>query len=217
VLHARGFADVSHVSPSELQFAHVTPFWPHCVLRKPAWQTPVASQHPGQFCGVHVTFGTHLPPLHVAFCCVQSTHVTPLVPHALSCVPTAHTSPAQQPLGHVAGLHFGGGGPHVPFEQTSPSDVQSWHVCPLTPHALSPLPTAQTFPEQQPVGQFCGLQSVGGTHLPPGPHVRPLAAQFMHCAPLVPHALSPVPPKQRPPLQHPFGHVVASHCVFWQA
>lgn len=214
-LHVRGVAAVSHVEPCAEQFAHATPFWPHCVFKKPGWHVSFASQQPGHVCGVHVGgFGTHVPPLHVAFCVVQSTHAAPPVPHALFCEPTAHTSPAQQPLGHVCGLHFGGGGMHWPFEHTSPSVVQSVHCIPFTPHALSPLPTAQTFPAQQPLAQFCGLHCGGGPQKPPL-HARPLAAQSMHCAPPVPHAVSPVPPMQTPPLQQPFGHVAGPHCVFW--
>lgn len=72
-------------------------------------------QQPAQLPGPHAGPPVHTPPApHVWFCPVQFKHATPLVPHAVSCVPSVHTLPMQQPL-QLSGPQ-GGGSMHVrPF------------------------------------------------------------------------------------------------------
>lgn len=60
----------------------------------------------------------------------QPTHVTPPVPHALSCLPLTQVPFWQQPLGHVAGPQ--------PAMHVPPSQVpeQAAHETPPVPQAV---------------------------------------------------------------------------------
>jgi hypothetical protein len=79
----------------------------------------------------------HVPPPHSSNVAVQSVQASPPVPQAMSCVPTAQTSLAQQPTqfeGAHAGMHAP---PAIAFTslQSSPSG-QGVHAPPAAPHAL---------------------------------------------------------------------------------
>jgi hypothetical protein len=112
---------------SAVQFSHDAPFCPHCVSMKPAWQVPVASQHPAQFEAVHVGGG----PPHAWFSQLwpeasQFVQAAPPVPQSVSRSPGRQACPSQHPAGHVSALHVGGGGVvQTPLAHWPPLDAQS--------------------------------------------------------------------------------------------
>jgi hypothetical protein len=77
------------------------------------------------------------------------------------------------------------------------------HAAPPTPQVAAD-DAAQVEPEQQPLGQLVGLQSL---QAPPA-QIRP--AQSWQAAPPAPHALLAVPVRQVVPEQHPLGQDVRS-------
>jgi hypothetical protein len=107
----------------------------------------------------------------------------------------------------------------TPNEQVSfaPQPLQ---ISPPFPHAAGVVATTQLLPTQQP-GQLAALQVTGTWHVrssgcPVGTHVRPVAVQFEHACPCLPHAFESLPvthvlPSQQPP-QLPGPHTgVPSH------
>jgi hypothetical protein len=134
VLQTRGVTAVSQVAPDVVQFAHVAPPWPHAVSRKPASQTPFASQQPfAHDVGVQGGGGTSQAWLasQTSASCVQLVHALPPMPQALFCDPLWQTpDESQHPPGHVVG-------PHVLASMkklhdcplhASPKSAQFWHV-----------------------------------------------------------------------------------------
>jgi hypothetical protein len=162
----------------------------------------------------------------------------PPVPHIPVVLPSSHTLPLQQPLGHDVLLHTHAPPTHTcPALQTAP--VPHSHAPPLeqafalAPHLTHPTPAvphaaadgvSQTLPLQQPVGHELALH----THMPPAhawpaaqagpepqehvPSVQPSASARLHAT-----QLAPVMP-QAPlvgivhvaPWQHPAGQDFAS-------
>ena len=132
-------------------------------------------------------------------------HCAPVNPHAVFWLPTAQMSaPMQQPA-QLAGLQPACGvqtpAVHVSFIP------QGWHAAPPLPHSAGVVATTHALPTQQP-GQFAALHVGGAWHVPAfgwpgGMHVFPVAPQFVHCAPLVPHATVSAPLTQTLPLQQP--------------
>jgi hypothetical protein len=143
----------------------------------------------------------------------QSRHAIPPDPHCVSRNPSWHAPlPSQQPSGQLDGVQGGGATTQAPFEQTSPIDPQSLHVLPPAPHALEAVP-----PRHFPLGSQQPAQVPGphgcATHAPPT-HEAPVAVQFWHADPPLPHASACPPSPQTPPWQQPVhvtGPHVASH------
>lgn len=212
LLQTRGSTRPLHVEPACVQFVHALPPEPHALFAKPGTHALFAVQQPAaQVAGPHLS--RHWRPWQTWFVAVQSLHCWPFVgPHALSCVPTTHVLPAQQPA-QFWGPHAGSW--QLPPWQTRDGfcPVQFEHSAPFRPHAVFWLPIAQMFPMQQP-GQFAGLHCAAGTHAPllhasPAPHC-------LHTAPPAPHACAVVAITQLFPTQHP-AQFAALHVVCaWQ-
>jgi len=153
---------------------------------------------------------------HVELETVQSAHVAPPCPHAVSMKPASQRPFASQhPFGQVAAEHGGGGGSHdCPRPQTSPNCEQLTQALPPEPHAAFVDPLSQ-FPNvsQHPLGQVCGPQVPLSTkvHCCPA-QVAPNEPQFSQALPKSPHEKVSCPPSQKPfTSQQPFGHVCALH------
>ena len=117
--------------------------------------------------------------------------------------------PLQQPFGHVDELHE-----HVPLAVSQRLFAQAAHPAPAVPHCEPDCEAYAThvFPLQQPFGHDFASHTqrpVLALHSCPDGHAA-------HTAPPVPHEpfVSDAYGRQVLPLQHPFGHDVASqmHC-----
>lgn len=158
---------------------------------------------------------------------VQFAHVAPPEPHLLPVKPALQTPTLSQQPGQLAAEHCGM--QLFCAEQTLPCVVQFWHATPPVPQAVLAEPVTHVLPLQQPLGQVAALHG-GGWHVLPW-QTFPLAEQFWHVTPPVPHAVLAEPVTQVLPLQQPLGHVAAlqadTHCCdvqtrpcvvqFWQA
>ena len=72
----------------------------------PATQVLPWQQPKGHVAGPHAPMPMHVCPLHVSPSCAQFWQRAPPVPHAVWLLPLTHVLPAQQPPGHVCGLHI---------------------------------------------------------------------------------------------------------------
>jgi hypothetical protein len=200
-------APLVHTSLIAAQSVQSWPFTPHVPSFVPALHLPLASQHPAQFCGPHGGVA-HAPFEHTSPWLVQLTHASPFAPHAVSCVPTAHTPLMQHPLAHVVGPHVGSQKPftHCAF---APHD---WQISPALPHAAPLVPATHVLPSQHPE-QFDGSQVAFCWHAP-FVHCVP-AVHVLQAAPFAPQSKSSLPGKQSFPTQHPL-QLFASHApIVW--
>jgi len=185
----------------------LAPATPHEPFDSEAYATHVVPlQHPP---GHEVASHTHCPELLLHSSPEpQASHAPPPAPHERldSLDSASHVDPLQQPA-HDPPPHA-----HAPLVHMSPVP-QGPQLAPSEPHSLGDCAAykTQVLPLQQPVGQELELQ----THCPVvWLHAWP-DAQAEQLAPPVPHEgvdseawASQVP--VTPPLQQPFGHVVAS-------
>src|SRR4051812_24146730 len=119
----------------------------------------------------------------------------PARPHAVFWLPTAQTSAPMQQPGQFAGPQLGAG-TQMPFVHASfmPQPLQT---SPPLPHAAGVVATTQLLPTQQP-GQFAALHVTGVWHVrslgwPIATHTLPVAWQFAHASPCLPHAVESLP------------------------
>jgi hypothetical protein len=204
-LHAHCPDVTSHCCP-DAHPEQVAPLLPHEAndSEADASQVPFDVQQP---LGHEAALQTHAPlPLHV-WPVAHAPHVPPLAPHdALDSPASAsHAPPLQQP-GQDAPPHA-----QAPFEHASP-DAHVLHVAPPLPHSEDDCATYAThaLPLQQPFEHELAVQ----THWPFAPHAWPVAHP-PHVAPAVPQEVADSDPYAShvpvaPPLQQPFGHVLAS-------
>lgn len=96
----------------------------------------------------------------------QFWQAMPPRPHAVGCVPTAQTSPMQQPAQFAALQPTVG--VHVPALHVSLT-AQPLQTSPPLPHAAGVVATTQLLPTQQP-GQFAGPHVTGVWHVRSAPH-----------------------------------------------
>jgi hypothetical protein len=214
------------------------PLPPHADAPVPDWQRPSMSQHPGQFCALQPV-ATHTPPLFGpagAHCePVHASHACPPVPQTSSSVPPTHPLAEQHPA-QLSGPHelaahwpppWAAGRHEVPVPHGA-------HSLPLSPHAVSLVPTSQTVPVQQPAHVPHGdgaTQSPFESHVSPAGQLQgevawqapppsgcaaqtagtPACVQSPHTTPPTPHAWSAVPATHAPFAQHPL-HVDGLHC-----
>lgn len=149
---------------------------------------------------------------------LQATQPRPPTPHAVA-TGTWQTLPAQQPPGHDCALQTQAPPTQVvpaaqpgpaPHRHSPAAEQVSARAGSQVTQAAPPVPqaavdgVAQEEPEQQPPGQFMGLQSL---HTPPA-QMRP--PQLWQSAPTVPQAVLLVPVRQTLPEQHPLEQEVAS-------
>jgi hypothetical protein len=158
----------------------------------------------------------HAPPAQVsALAGSQTLQVPPAVPHVVMDA-VLHTSPAQQPLGHVVESHTHAPEAHfepglqagpVPHEHAPAVHVSATvesHVeqpAPPVPHAVTEL--LHTLPAQHPVAHEAALHThAPPTHCWPAAHGAPLphlhvpplhvsasmGSHFTHALPAAPHA-----------------------------
>lgn len=168
---------MSQSIPEGVQSSQAPPELPHCVSRKPAWQTPLGSQQPAQDCPAHASLGTHPPPLHDALWSVQSTHAAPPAPHAPSNDPPVQTPAEQQPLGQLRASQGGGGGSlHEPARHTRPVATQLSHARAFAPHAVSDPPLEHVPAAQQPCGHVLSVHVDGPSQPSPPPSQVPPSA-----------------------------------------
>jgi hypothetical protein len=151
----------------------------------------------------------------VPFVSVQFWQVWPPMPQSLSCVPTAQTSPTQQPFAQFVELQSGDFGTHCWFVHTSLSAAQFVHWLPFTPHCMSLVPTKHVLPWQQP-GQFVASQFGSKMHTPPpvgpcGAHSTFGPEQLKHWLPPLPHASGSMPGMHWPLAQQPDGQLLGPH------
>ena len=130
----------SHVSPSDVQFAHKAPFDPHSVFVVPAWQLLEASQQPS----------------HTS---LQGQDAPPVTPRPVWQLPP----PSQHPLGQVAGPHAKP--PHASSRQKLGAG-QLMHWVPPNPQSEFVVPSWHTLLASQQPSQLSGLHGVV-THAPP--------------------------------------------------
>ena len=201
--HFAAHTCASHAWFVAVQSVHARPALPHVVSCTPVTQV-LPEQQPAQFAGLH-TGAAHAPAWQTCAAAAQFVQAAPPLPHDVSCVPAAQTSPTQQPPGHVAALQPAGG-MQTPALQLSfaPHTV---HAAPPLPHSARVVAITQALPAQQPA-QFAGLHAGGAWHVrafacPSGSQILPVALQFAHAAPFVPHALASVPTTHVVPLQQP--------------
>jgi hypothetical protein len=191
-----------HTSPIALQLVHAWPPRPHAPSPVPVTHAPVVgSQHPLQLVGPHAG-APHAPFVHCSAALVQFTHVDPFTPHAVSCVPMAHTPFTQHP-GHVAGPHVASQKPFTHVDE----GPHGWHCAPPVPHAPTCVPATHVLPWQQPA-QFVASHVAATTHAPPV-HWVPVP-HCAHATPFAPQSKSSVPGKHAFPTQHP-AQLVTSH------
>ncbi len=109
----------------------------------------------------------------------QFWQATPPTPHAVGWLPTAHTSPMQQPAQFAALQPTVG--VQTPALQVSLM-LQPLQTSPPLPHAAGVVATTQLLPTQQP-GQFAGPQVTGVWHVRSTAQTWPVAEQLLHAWP----------------------------------
>jgi hypothetical protein len=121
-------------------------------------------------------------------------------------------SPTQQPA-QFEGSHFEA--PHAPdaTSHVRPSEAQSTHAAPPTPHALASVPAWHTSTPVVRSQQPRQLSQPGRVHVLLAEHaVKPCCAQSVQLPPNWPHALRSLPVRQAPKRsQQPVGHVWGVH------
>jgi hypothetical protein len=197
-----------HTSLIAVQLAHAAPPLPQAASVVPALHFPVESQQPAQFCALHGG-ATHAPLVHTSPAAMQLAHAFPPAPHAVSCVPTAHTPLMQQPFAHVVGPHVGSQNPPTHWA-VAPHD---WHVWPAVPHAAPDVPATHVFPWQHPA-QFVESHVAFCRHCPLVHCVPP--AHVAQALPLVPQSKSSLPGKQSFPTQQPVQLAPLQAPAVWQ-
>jgi hypothetical protein len=94
------------------------------------------------------------------------------LPHALLVIPPTHVPPLMQP-----------GQTHAPVTHDSPVVVQSAHVLPTSPHAMSVGGEVQTLPVQHPVAHVVDVQAHWPfTHVWVAVHIGPLFCHWPHAS-----------------------------------
>jgi len=136
--------------------------------------------------------------LHVVLVAKQSAQAAPPEPQERFVKPARQRSPWQQP-GQFAALQAGFA--HVPAVQVPPTPHER-HATPFAPHCAGSLPPTHVFPSQHP-RQLAGPQVTAPVQVPPAPHVWPTPAQFVHCPPPWPQAVSCEPIVHTFPMQQP--------------
>jgi hypothetical protein len=189
------------------QAVQLAPPLPHAGTDVPATHVPAASQHPAQFAGPQGRV-MHAPFEHSSPVVVQLEHVAPPVPHAPSCVPTAHTPLTQHPE-HVPGPHVASQNPatHCAFV---PHGV---HATPPAPQSADAAPLSHVLPSQHPE-QFDGPHVAATAHTPPVHCVPPVHA--LQVSPPIPQSESSVPLKQLLPSQQPAQLAELHGPLVWQ-
>jgi hypothetical protein len=94
------------------------------------------------------------------------------LPHASLVIPPTHVPPLMQP-----------GQTHAPVTHDSPVAVQSAHVLPTSPHAMSVGGEVQTLPVQHPVAHVVDVQAHWPfTHVWVAVHIGPLFCHWPHAS-----------------------------------
>jgi hypothetical protein len=190
----------------EPQVVHALPPLPQAAVAVPSSHTFPLQQPFGHVADVQLAFVTQRP-AEQACPPPQLEQVPPALPHADVEVPSSHTLPLQQPVGHVVALQLDAV-TQRPEEQLCPPP-QLVHEPPPLPHADVEVPSSHTLPLQQPLGHVDAEQLELATHRP-ALHTWPLP-HSTHCAPPVPHDVTLGDVSQSPNLQQPVGQVLALH------